>query len=503
MNKLHVDIAIIGAGFGGSLCALLAHQIGKKTVLIERGQHPRFTIGESSTPIADLILKQLANEYDLPQLIPFCDYGSWKKTHPEISCGLKRGFSYFKHADGKPFAPDNDHRSELLVTASPDDERGDAHWFRADFDHFLVREVQNAGIHYFDETRLENILPGEHWKLEGVRHNQKVNISADFVIDASGNSSVIAKALGLKNDLSAIKTNSRTLYSHFTGVNLWQDVYDSCGGISADHPFPSDASALHHIFDGGWMWVLRFENGITSAGFVLDCEAYPIDSSRSPEEEWASLLKKFPSIQKQFNHAKLVQPFCRTERMQRKLSRIAGPIENGQPANWVLLPYTACFLDPLHSSGNAHTLSGIERLFRVLRDESDQVERAIQLLDYERTIYQEVAAFDTIIRGCYTGFKNFELLTIFSMLYFAGAIHSEHRRIHNQHLPTDAFLNSHDENFLSLVVRSFEKISRLSRQSHVTSDQLRQFQNEISVGIEPYNIAGLCDPAKKNIYPYV
>jgi FADH2 O2-dependent halogenase len=27
-----------------------------------------------------------------------------------------------------------------------------------------------------------------------------------------------------------------------------------------------DDAALHHVFDGGWVWVLRFNNGITSAG---------------------------------------------------------------------------------------------------------------------------------------------------------------------------------------------------------------------------------------------
>ena len=51
------DIAIIGAGFSGSLLSMLLKRIGLTSVLIDRGSHPRFAIGESSTPIANLLLE--------------------------------------------------------------------------------------------------------------------------------------------------------------------------------------------------------------------------------------------------------------------------------------------------------------------------------------------------------------------------------------------------------------------------------------------------------------
>ncbi len=40
MSPMVVDVAIIGAGFSGSLLALMLHQVGRKVVLLERGQHP-------------------------------------------------------------------------------------------------------------------------------------------------------------------------------------------------------------------------------------------------------------------------------------------------------------------------------------------------------------------------------------------------------------------------------------------------------------------------------
>lgn len=66
MNRPHFQIAVVGSGFAGSLTAMIAHRLGLSTVLIERGRHPRFVIGESSTPLANLLLEEIADEYDLP-----------------------------------------------------------------------------------------------------------------------------------------------------------------------------------------------------------------------------------------------------------------------------------------------------------------------------------------------------------------------------------------------------------------------------------------------------
>ena len=88
-----VDIAIIGSGFSGSLLAMIARRLGRSVVLLERGHHPRFAIGESSTPLAALLLEEIAHSYDLPRLLPLAKYGAWKRAYPEVGCGLKRGYA--------------------------------------------------------------------------------------------------------------------------------------------------------------------------------------------------------------------------------------------------------------------------------------------------------------------------------------------------------------------------------------------------------------------------
>src|SRR5438093_8296997 len=148
------DIAVVGSGFGGSLMAMIARRLGRSVILLERGRHPRFVIGESSTPLANLLLEELARKYDLPRLLPLAKWGSWRKTYPQIACGLKRGFTFYHHQFGEPFAHDSDMRDQLLVAASPRDEIADTHWYRADFDHFLVQETQRLGVEYLDQTKL-------------------------------------------------------------------------------------------------------------------------------------------------------------------------------------------------------------------------------------------------------------------------------------------------------------------------------------------------------------
>src|SRR3954470_12220645 len=119
------DLAIAGSGFGGSLLAMVARRLGLSVLLLERGTHPRFAIGESSSPLANLLLEQLARRYELARLIPLTEYGKWQRTYPEIGCGLKRGFSFYSHTEGKPFVSREDRANELLVAASPCDEVAD------------------------------------------------------------------------------------------------------------------------------------------------------------------------------------------------------------------------------------------------------------------------------------------------------------------------------------------------------------------------------------------
>ncbi|MBI5757657.1 MAG: hypothetical protein HZA46_03970 [Planctomycetales bacterium] len=520
MLDLDGDVAIFGAGFGGSLTALILQRIGLRPVLIEKSRHPRFALGESSTPVANIVWQDLCRRYDLPRLLPLGEFGSWQRTYPELPCGLKRGFSYFQHQVGQPFVPRADHANELLVAASASSDDADTHWLRADFDHLLIREVQAAGIAYVDETEVVRVVGGRWtvdggrnssllhspstvhrsptWQIDATRHGEPVRVTAEFIIDASGEGQVLAKQLGIATSPDELRTNSRAVYGHFTGVKRWRDWMCEHGGVVKDHPYDCDDAALHHVFDGGWMWVLPFNNGVTSAGFMLDAERFPLEQSLSAADEWQAWLRQFPSIAWQFADAKLTS-VCggirRTGRLQRRATQVAD-------SNWAMLPLTVYSLDALHSTGNAHTLVSIERLVRAL-ELDDPDERTAALSRYASAIHNELSLLDQHVHGGYQSFARFDLFASFAMFYFAAATVSEDRRRRGLAQPSDQFLLANDLRFRSLVDQHHRELCRLAGGGSPSDDDVRRFQESVASGLTPYNIAGLCDPAKRNMYPFV
>ena len=501
MIEIDADIAVLGSGFAGSLTTLIIDRIGLTPVLIDRASHPRFAIGESSTPIANLVLDDLARHYELPRLRPLTAYGSWHATYPSVGCGLKRGFSFFKHEVHQPFVPDAGHANELLVTASSADRHSDTHWLRADVDHFFVQEVERAGLPVLDETEIAKAdvpdMPDTSgWVLRGHRGATPVSITARFVIDATGAGGFLPRSLGLPNDVSSVRTRSRALYGHFVGVEPWHDQLAARGGRVADHPFCCDDAAQHHVLDGAWLWMLRFDNGVTSAGLAIDYRCHPVDPAVTPEQEWGEWLDRYPSLASQFRHATLAETpgtLLRTERLQRHVRAVVG-------RHWALLPHTAGFVDPLLSTGIAHTLCGVERLMHVVEHHWGHTTFQSQLRDYQTAVHSELTLIDELVSGCYDSLGRFGLLTAYSMLYFAAATSYERRRLETPDEYHGAFLCADDRGLRQMIRDVRAQLAALLDADDLTPARIADFERLVEREIAPFNHVGLCDPDAGNMY---
>jgi FADH2 O2-dependent halogenase len=305
---------------------------------------------------------------------------------------------------------------------------------------------------------------------------------------------VVPRALGIDTGPAQVRTNSWSVYSHFEGVGWWADLLREQGGSTADHPYPCDHAALHHVLEDGWVWVLRFNNGVTSAGVLYDGTRRPPDASAAPEAQWAALLARYPSVGRQFRAARPVQPWVRTGRVQRKARRVAGD-------DWALLAHAAYFLDALFSSGNAHSLLTIERLARAFARHWGRPSLKDEMAAYEAALLREVDFVDRLVHGCYRAFGRFDLLGPFTMYYFAGAIHSEERRRDGRAGEGDEFLFSHHPPFRAAFERGYERLLELTGAG--ASGGAEEYERQVARDIAPYNTAGLCDPAKHGMYPYV
>ena len=221
-HTIDADVAIIGSGFAGALTALILRRQGRSVALLERGRHPRFAIGESTTPITNLVLEELADRWDLPRIRAFSKWGTWRATYPDVACGLKRGFTFLRHDLDRRFDDTAAHARQLIVAASPNDAIADTHWYRPDFDQWLVREAEREGVRYVDELALSQVrFEGPGVMLEGERRDEAVDVRAGFLIDASGPRGFLAKALGLAEASMRWLPGTQGLYGHFAGVERW------------------------------------------------------------------------------------------------------------------------------------------------------------------------------------------------------------------------------------------------------------------------------------------
>ena len=486
IEHIDADVAVVGSGFAGALTALALRRRGRRVALIERGRHPRFAIGESSTPLANLLLEELADRYDLPRIRVFSKWGTWQRARPDVACGLKRGFTFFFHRTGEPFEDDTERRRQLLVAASPHDEISDTHWYRSDFDHALVREAESEGVVYLDETRIERFRDhASQVSLEGTRHGRSIRITTPFVIDASGPRGFLHHALGLDSAPLRWLPPTQGLYTHFEGVERWDQLT-----ASADTPpYPPDAAALHHVFPGGWIWVLRFNNGITSAGAALTDPVAADITSAEREPVWRRLLATLPSVQEQFRNARAVLPFVHAPQLAFRSRAVCG-------ARWAMLPSAAGVIDPLLSTGFPLTLLGIGRLLDLLERTSEGAERETALRDYARVTQHELDATEQLVAALYANMTDPELFTRLSLLYFAAAGFSEAvRRLEKSHLAPGFLLNAHPH--FGPELRECAALATARPQG----PQRDALLTRIDRAIEPFDTAGLLDERRRRWYP--
>lgn len=487
MSRRHFQIVIVGSGFAGSLMAMMAHRLGFSTALIERGRHPRFVIGESSTPLANLLLEELADDYDLPFVRPLCKWGPWQAQLPHIGCGLKRGFTFYHHELGRAFQPDPDRLRQLMVGASPNETMADTHWYRPDFDQYLVEQAQGLGVTYLDQVELARVSEEKNCShLEGNRQGEPVQLSAEFVIDATGPRGFLHRALGLAEKPFLLLPPTQSLFSHFTGVGPLPNDFGSAGQTP---PYPPEQAAVHHVFSGGWVWVLKFNNGITSAGVAATDAVASALNFRSGESAWRRLLERLPSLGEIFGPSKATIPFIHQPRLAFQSAVIHG-------ARWAMLPSAAGVIDPLLSTGFPLTLFGVTRVGRLLAHHWQRSTFPAELAGYARVTALELESTANLVGALYAAMDRFDLFKQLSLLYFAAAHFSEAARRSGQAQLADSFLLCRNPVFSD----ELREICKTATQP-LSADAADVLAERIRKAIKPFDLIGLTDPSRGPWYP--
>ena len=480
------DIAVVGSGFAGSIIAMIANRLGRSVILLEKDQHPRVIIGESSTPLSNVLLEELAARYNLPALMPLANWGEWQGAYPRLACGLKRGFTFYHHNLDDPERTAS-LRERLLVEASPNDRVADTHWYRADVDAFLVEQASLLGVDYLDRLKLSAFFDmGDHVALEGERGCDAISLRAQFVVDATGPRGFLHQMLALTERPVADFPKTETLYSHFSGVRRLDAMFTD--QHSTLHPYPVDDAAVHHVFDGGWVWVLQFNNGITSAGVAATAVTAARLGLSDGSEAWLRLLAQIPVLNEQFAAAKLERQFTYRSSIPFRSERATG-------RNWAMLPSAFGFNDPLLSTGFPLTLLGVTRLAENIEKNWGTHQFRAELEEYDKVTQLEHDAAAQLIAALYANAASFPAFRAITLLYFASASFSETaRRLGKPHLASSFLM--HDR--LGFGLECADLLSRATSQTCKIAS--RELSERIRKLIEPIDIAGLSDPSETFVY---
>ena len=412
-QRLETDVVILGSGLAGSVTALCLARQGLRVMMLEKGTHPRFALGESTTTPSSLWLKVLAERFNAPELHNIAS-GEGARRHVAPTSGVKTNFGFLYHQKGA------ETMARSWQAVIPQAEFSDAdpgpprssemHYFRQDVDAYLWSTALGAGVvgcSGRDVTRVSFREDGAT-----VETSLGETIHCAFVIDASGNRSVVAGELALRDEPPRMRTNSRAIFTHMVGVIPYEDVDRGPKPLA-----PWSQGTLHHFFDGGWVWVIPFgnfpgsPNKLCSVGLSYDNRRFPRDPKISPEEAWSRFLDEYPAIRRQFKDAVSVRPWVATDRLQYSSSKCVGD-------RYWLTAHAAGAVDALYSMGNINIFQSIATGVRLVLEAfqkntfSEQHFQPLQRLTDNLHRFQ-----DRIVYGSYVGMRSPALLELWFTIW--------------------------------------------------------------------------------------
>lgn len=334
------DVAVIGGGPAGSTTASFLAQSGRRVVLIDKARHPRFHIGESLVPHVLPILERLGVREQVEEI------GVYKPGAEFVS-------------------PEHDHRQPFFFAESLEPVLPFSYQVRrSDFDDILFRNAETTGVVLKEEcavTGSERSVDGWNLQLDG--EDGKSEISATYVVDASGRDGFLARAHDIRVRNS--RHNSAALFAHYEGVD--PAAWGTPGNISI------------YWFEHGWIWFIPLPDGVTSIGAV--CMPDYLKTRRGSLEDFMEeTLRLCPKAWDVTKTAKRMSAVSGAGNYSYKAKSASGD-------GYLLVGDAYAFVDPVFSTGVLLAMSAAERAARTVNDILDRPAKAAA---YQRRYQREV-----------------------------------------------------------------------------------------------------------------
>ncbi|KRV49601.1 FAD-dependent oxidoreductase [Wenjunlia vitaminophila] len=410
IERPDTDVVILGSGLAGAAMAAVLSRNGANVLILDAGTHPRFAIGESTIPYTSMLMRLVSERYDVPEIKYLTTF---ENVQGKITstCGIKKNFGFLYHREGERQKYHEAHQFPI-----PRITHIENHFFRQDIDAWMLNVAVKYGARIQQRTRIVDVAFDDAGGT--LTDDQGRTYRTRFVVDASGFRSPLAEKLDLRDQPTRMRHHSRSIFTHMVGVPDYDDLLPK---VSHGHPTRWAQGTLHHIYEGGWGWVIPFNNHaratnpLVSVGFSFDPRIHP-DFDGTPEEEFRAFIDRFPDIRRQFVDATAVRPWVRTGRLQYSSSKTVG-------ARWCLTSHAAGFVDALFSRGLSNSFEIINaltwRLLEALRDDDFTEER----FEYVQRLEQGLLDFnDNLVANAYTSFGHYDLWDTWFRVWSLGQI---------------------------------------------------------------------------------
>lgn len=395
--KNQFDVIILGSGVSGSTIATILAKHQLRVLMIDKKSHPRYAIGESLTTHTEVLLKLLSRNYSVPELEHLSSFHNVKENLSSSACGHKRMFGFLYHNEGEEQAS-----QERLQWGTGDS----SHLFRQEVDHYLVKAAIKYGAELLENVSVADVDISQDGVKVAVEGGD--SLTADYVIDASGYNSILAKKFNLRETPTRFKTNSRSIFTHMINVKGTDEAIPE-SSEKEGNKIPWKRGTTHHVFKEGWMWIIPFDNHEQSTNPICSVGVnfngrYSPKRDIAPEQEFQEFITRFPSIAAQFESAQAVQRWASTERIQYSSKSCVGE-------RFYILPHSSGFIDPIFSVGLSQTFLTINSLAALIIQAISEKDFSPQRFLPLANLQEKVFDYNDLIAHCtYISFRDFNLM---------------------------------------------------------------------------------------------
>ena len=315
------DIAIVGGGPSGSTLGSMLRKYAPhlRVALIEKERFPREHIGESLLPTTGTVLHEI---------------GAWDKIEA-AGFPIKIGATYrwgssddlwdFNLVDTLRIKPDDPRPGKYAdwrVSSAFQVERGL-------FDKILLDHAVSLGCRVSEGVGVQEVLKNGD-RIEGLELSDGSRIAASYYVDASGNSAVLRKAMGVDVEEPSALRN----------IAIW-DYWENAEWAVSIGVGGTRVQVMSLGY--GWLWFIPISPTRTSIGLVCPADYYKKSGKRTCEL-YREAVRSEPRIAALTANGKPDGEVRATKDWSFLSKRMVG-------ANWFLAGESAGFADPILAAG--------------------------------------------------------------------------------------------------------------------------------------------------------